>query len=148
MLCGDDWAWKISSLCDSNECNFYFKLRKYHSATYLSADPVAKMNYEYGLKLKQFTSVICASTVQLLRSHNRHSLAHNNQIVDVLFVLFTLLIVDSSEYFTKCSCPYLAKCSRNRSKDVSVRRNQMTKKKTRKKPTKNTKQAKGKEMKI
>lgn len=71
-----------------------------------------------------------------------HTITNEYQIVDVLFVLFTLLIVDSSEYFTKCSCPYLAKCSRNRSKDVSVRRNQMTKKKTRKKPTKNTSERK------
>jgi hypothetical protein len=35
-LCGDHWTWKISSLCDSNECSFSFRLRKSHRATVLS----------------------------------------------------------------------------------------------------------------
>lgn len=62
-LCGDHCTWKISSLCDSKLCNFNFKLRRSHSATVLSALPVAKINSEYGLKLRQFTSAVCASTV-------------------------------------------------------------------------------------
>lgn len=43
-LCGDHWTWKISSLCDSKECSFNLRLRRSHSATVLSADPVARMN--------------------------------------------------------------------------------------------------------
>lgn len=62
-LWGDHCTWKISSLCDSKLCSFSFKLRKSHRATVLSADPVAKINSEYGLKLRQFTSAVWASTV-------------------------------------------------------------------------------------
>lgn len=43
-LCGDHCTWKISSLCDSKECSFNLRLRRSHSATVLSADPVARMN--------------------------------------------------------------------------------------------------------
>ena len=68
-LCGDHWTWKISSLCDSNECNLSFRFLKSQRATVwkwiemlilwkllvwfishemhtLSAEPVAKMNSE------------------------------------------------------------------------------------------------------
>ena len=62
-MCGDHCTWKISSLCDSKECSFSLRLRRSHSATVLSADPEARMNSEYGLKLRQLTSAECASTV-------------------------------------------------------------------------------------
>lgn len=64
-LCGDHWTWKISSLWDSKECNFNLRFLKSQSATVLSALPVARINSEYGLKLKQFTSAVWASTVWL-----------------------------------------------------------------------------------
>lgn len=61
-LCGDHCTWNISSLCEVNVCNFTLILRKSHRATVLSAEPVAKMYSENGLKDKQFTSAKWAST--------------------------------------------------------------------------------------
>merc|ERR1719378_1433688 len=60
-LCGDHCTWKISSLCDSKLLSLRF-LRS-QSATVLSADPEARINSEYGLKLRQLTSAEWASTV-------------------------------------------------------------------------------------
>ena len=62
-LWGDHCTWKISSVCDSKECSLSLRFLRSHSATVLSADPDARMNSEYGLKLRQLTSAECASTV-------------------------------------------------------------------------------------
>ena len=58
-------TWKISSLCDSKEWSLSLRFLRSHNATVLSADPVARMNSLYGLKDRQFTSAVWASTVWL-----------------------------------------------------------------------------------
>ena len=48
-------TWKISSLWLSKLCSLSLRFLRSQRATVLSAEPVARMNSEYGLKLRQLT---------------------------------------------------------------------------------------------
>mmetsp|Transcript_19170 Transcript_19170/g.73664 ORF Transcript_19170/g.73664 Transcript_19170/m.73664 type:complete len:231 (+) Transcript_19170:143-835(+) len=79
-LKGFQSTWNTSSVWFSSEWSFSFMLRESHTATVLSADPVARWYSVDGLKLRQLTSAVCASTrcigfCGFLVSHSRRSLS-------------------------------------------------------------------------
>mmetsp|Transcript_20574 Transcript_20574/g.44174 ORF Transcript_20574/g.44174 Transcript_20574/m.44174 type:complete len:228 (+) Transcript_20574:647-1330(+) len=79
-LKGDHCTWYTSSVCASNECSLVFRLRMSHSATVLSAEPVASRNSEKGLKARQLISLVCASTTWFARSRQE---SRESQIISL-----------------------------------------------------------------